>query len=575
MKPTNKRKIGLYIRVSTEEQASNPEGSIKSQEQRLHQHVEFKNHDGHLGEVTNVFIDAGRSGKDTNRPELQRLLKAIREKEIDLVLVSELSRLSRSIKDFCGIWDLMREHGCGFQSLREQFDTTTAAGEMVLYTMANLAQFERRQTSERIVANFGARAQRGLFNGGSIPVGYRRHPEKKGYLVIDEEEAKVVREAYKTFLSEGSLAKAGQALNERGFRLPRRRACGGDKVRLGYFTIDNLHAMLTNPVYAGKRNYITNGEKKSAKAVWDGVVSENTFEMVQKVLKKNYRRHKSASNKRHPYQLSGIFYCAQCGDRLCGKSAHGNSGKIAYYEHAWSTRRQACLNKKVFACNPNRIQAKIIEKYVWEKIEELLTMPEVAQSLIEQAKSEHESQVHVTEMDKIRNKVRGVEEQIEALAEHLSKIPKGINPTPVFSQMQRLETIKAESQSELEKMSQSGICTDVPVGLKDYRAYLTALRSLLGLADSPELKSKIIKWCVAKVELLPSSFKIHYFVGKSVIVPVDWDPEGPKPSSPGDGAKKTSEGIHKSPSIFSAPSTSDLFLKFGSNTLTNGAGDRA
>src|ERR1700722_9272529 len=92
-------KIGLYIRVSTEEQASNPEGSIKSQEQRLRQAVGFRNQEKPFGEVTRVFIDRAKSGKDTNRPELQSLLSAIRAKEIDLVMVTELSRLSRSIKD--------------------------------------------------------------------------------------------------------------------------------------------------------------------------------------------------------------------------------------------------------------------------------------------------------------------------------------------------------------------------------------------------------------------------------------------------------------------------------------------
>jgi DNA invertase Pin-like site-specific DNA recombinase len=130
---TKHKRVGLYIRVSTEEQAQNPEGSIKSQEQRLREHLRFKNQEQYLGDVSDVFVDRARSGKDMARPELQRLLIAISQGEIDLVMVSELSRLSRSIKDFSGIWELMQKNGCGFLSLRENFDTTTAAGEMVLY----------------------------------------------------------------------------------------------------------------------------------------------------------------------------------------------------------------------------------------------------------------------------------------------------------------------------------------------------------------------------------------------------------------------------------------------------------
>ncbi len=160
--PKTSHQIAFYIRVSSEEQAENPEGSIRNQEQRLRATVELKNNlEGDFGEVAGVFIDRAKSGKDTNRPELQRLLNAIRRKEINLVMASELSRLSRSIKDFSEIWELMQAHGCGFLSLRENFDTTTAAGEMVLYTVANIAQFERRQVAKQSLhRNQGLQGQR-------------------------------------------------------------------------------------------------------------------------------------------------------------------------------------------------------------------------------------------------------------------------------------------------------------------------------------------------------------------------------------------------------------------------------
>ena len=156
MKAAKSHKIALYIRVSTEEQASNPEGSIKNQEDRLRAVVKLKNIESHFGDIKTVYVDT-KSGKDTNRTELQRLLSAIRKREIDLVMVTELSRISRSVKDFSDIWELMQANNCGFCSLRENFDTTTAAGEMVLLIVASLAQFERRQISERVSANFSSR----------------------------------------------------------------------------------------------------------------------------------------------------------------------------------------------------------------------------------------------------------------------------------------------------------------------------------------------------------------------------------------------------------------------------------
>lgn len=142
-----------------------------------------------------------------NRLELQRLFKAIAARDINMVMVSEASRLSRSIKDFSQIWEFMQAHGCGFLSLRENFDTSTAAGEMMLYSIANFAQFERRQTSKRVSAGFLSRAQRGLWNGGVLPLGYEPDPDKKGSLRIIEKEAKTVQSAFQALLAHGATTK--------------------------------------------------------------------------------------------------------------------------------------------------------------------------------------------------------------------------------------------------------------------------------------------------------------------------------------------------------------------------------
>jgi site-specific DNA recombinase len=90
-------KIAIYIRVSTEEQAANPEGSIKSQEQRLRDYVKNQNSERDFGEVTRVFVDRAKSGKDTNRVQLQKLLRSVKNQEVSMILVTEISRLSRSL----------------------------------------------------------------------------------------------------------------------------------------------------------------------------------------------------------------------------------------------------------------------------------------------------------------------------------------------------------------------------------------------------------------------------------------------------------------------------------------------
>src|SRR5258708_1058817 len=105
MDKKNLKQIGLYIRVSTEEQAENPEGSIKNQTERLIQTVKLRNYEGAFGEIIDTYVDRARSGKNTKRLELQRMLKDIRLGRINLIMSSELSRISRSIKDFSEIWE--------------------------------------------------------------------------------------------------------------------------------------------------------------------------------------------------------------------------------------------------------------------------------------------------------------------------------------------------------------------------------------------------------------------------------------------------------------------------------------
>ena len=233
-------RAGFYIRVSTEEQAENPEGSIKNQEERLNFAIQMKSTDALTWKKVDVYCDVGRSGKNMNRPELRRLIKDIEDGKINMIMVSELSRLTRSNKDFAELWEFLQASGCGFLSLRENFDTSSAAGEMLLYQIANFAQFERRQTSERVSANFEARAKRGLWNGGVLPMGYEPDPEQRGSLRVVETEGETVRMAFQALITQGSVTGAAKWLNENGYHYGSVLRGGGFRQRHKHFTFDSL-----------------------------------------------------------------------------------------------------------------------------------------------------------------------------------------------------------------------------------------------------------------------------------------------------------------------------------------------
>jgi site-specific DNA recombinase len=506
-------KIALYIRVSTEEQAENPEGSIRNQEDRLRQAVEYKCNHGNFGKIHGVYVDAGISAKDMKRPKLQELLRAIRQKEIDLVMVTELSRLSRNTRDFIEMWDMMRAHGCRFTSLREDFDTTTAAGELVLFQLMNLAQFERKQTAERVELNIAVRAGRGLYNGGSVPVGYRTIKDKTGYLEVDEEMAEMVRSAFTAFLREGCLAHAALWLNNNGYQLRKQMEGGGRCARVGHFTVDNLQAILRNKAYIGIKSYSFRGEKKEAKAVWPAIIDVATFERVGKVLDKNRRRYKPDKSGKMPYIFSGLTCCATCSNPMSGKSAHGRSGKVGYYEHGWATKRDSTLSKKMFKCDPHRVPSRILEPAVWEKVLSFATDQEFARKIFEKVQKHHKENPQRQDMERLKAKLFGVNSQIDALSERIAELPKGVSADPLIRQLAKLQNVYREHEDALVELKMNGKTNfDRIVGLETFNEFAEHYRKMV-LGDlSVTQKKQFVQKFIKKIEVGVKVYKVHYYV---------------------------------------------------------------
>lgn len=212
-------KIGAYLRVSTEEQAAAVEGSLDNQRYRLKAYVDSKNmQEKSWGKVVDFYVDDGFSAKDTNRPAYQRMMLDLKNKKIDLILVADLSRLSRNLLDFCGLLSFLEKHKSGFLSIKEQFDTSTSIGRMMVYQIITLAQFEREQTSERVALGAHARGMRGLLNGGRPILGFDKDPNKPGVYVVNPEEAKVVRRIFELYLEQGSKARTIRKLDELGIK---------------------------------------------------------------------------------------------------------------------------------------------------------------------------------------------------------------------------------------------------------------------------------------------------------------------------------------------------------------------
>lgn len=510
-------KIGFYIRVSTQEQAENPEGSIKNQRERLIQMVKMKNYEGNFGEIVHVYVDEAKSGKDTNRPELKRMLKDIEKGEINLIMASELSRVSRNIQDFAKIWDLMKSVNCKFLSLRENFDTTTAAGEMVMFTLANLSQFERRQVSERVSANFLARAKRGLSNGGPTPPGYKLIEGKPGYLQICEEEALTIKKCFEYFLVEETLASTAKRLNKENYKLSGK--IKGGKATLRHFGVENLYRILTNKALCGVRTYEENGKEHEVKAVWKGIVTKVTFKKVQRMLKANCSVKKKDSPRRFPYILTGLVFCAECGDRLCGKSAHGAKRKVGYYEHGWKYRKNYCKTDAMHNCkSPVRFNAEKVHEIVLEKVTELLNDEKRAMKLLSRAHKLDKKDPIKADIRRFQNQRANIDRKLEVITERITELPKEVSAKTLYSKMGRLQKQRDEVCLLIEdkKRELKGL-VQKPATKDSWREFLQVFSKIFQTHLSIDDQTKLLKTLIHKIEIGENDLKIHYFVGEDYI----------------------------------------------------------
>ncbi|MCY8807969.1 recombinase family protein [Bacillus atrophaeus] len=291
------KKVAIYARVSTEEQAS--EGySISAQLQTLRQYAMLYN-----WEIADEYGDEGISGKSIKgRPAMQRLVADVEQDKFQAVLVWKISRLSRNMLDTLTLLDKFEDYGVKFISYSENFDTGSPIGRLVVQLMDSIAEMERNTLSENVKLGMKQRALEGSWNGGVV-FGYDS-VEKE--LVINDEQAEVVKMIY-TLYSQGKGLKAiTNQLNKEGFRTKRDR----------HFSINGVATILDNPVYNGKISWlkVENWDKKRrkgrnenpilVKGQHDAIINDELWSLVQARRKsKSFKQRQS----NEPFLLSSLL----------------------------------------------------------------------------------------------------------------------------------------------------------------------------------------------------------------------------------------------------------------------------
>ncbi|SHJ75387.1 Site-specific DNA recombinase [Tepidibacter formicigenes DSM 15518] len=301
------KKAALYIRVSTSHQID--KDSLPFQRQELSNYSKYV-----LGiDDFEIFEDAGYSAKNTDRPKYQEMMSRIKNNEFSHLLVWKIDRISRNLKDFTEMYDELKDYGVTFISKNEQFDTSSAMGEAMLKIILVFAELERKLTAERVFSIMLSRAEKGLWNGATVPLGYKWSKEKK-FPVIDEEEARTVKYIYDLYEKKASTSKVAFQLNSEQVKTKRG----------GKWTSKTVNDILRNPFYIGTYRYnVKNSPNRRWKDEKEWVVVENNhpgfvskeqFEKVNKMLSDNYKGNgefQRANTNTHIF--SKILFCGKCG----------------------------------------------------------------------------------------------------------------------------------------------------------------------------------------------------------------------------------------------------------------------
>lgn len=374
------KRVGLWIRVSTEDQAKGE--SPEHHEARGRMYAEAKG-----WTVVTVYHLEGVSGKGVSwHPEAKRMKDDVESGAITGLIFSKLARLARSTKELLEFSEYFREHGADLISLQESIDTSTPAGRLFYTVIAAMAQWEREEIADRVAASVPIRAKLGKRIAGAAPYGYTW---KDGKLLPDETEAPVRRLMYELFRETKRIRTVARLLNERGYRTRKG----------GLFTGQSVYQLLFDPTAKGvlRMNYTTmrNGKKMlKPEHEWvfhsvPAIVSEELWHECTAYLAK--RKEGMKPGRRGVHLFSGLTYCT------CGKKMYVVSDSPKYV-------CQKCRT---------RITTDDLEAVFVEKLHELIFSPESAEeqlsgvdveiaertALLETLK--HENEKLVSEADKL------------------------------------------------------------------------------------------------------------------------------------------------------------------------------
>ncbi|MCK5450459.1 MAG: recombinase family protein [Candidatus Omnitrophica bacterium] len=345
----------IYTRKSTTEGLERDFTTLDAQRESAEDYIKSQKSTGWTI-LRTKYNDGGFTGANTERPALKRLMDDIREDRINCVVVYKVDRLSRSLLDFTKLLEFFDQNNVTFVSVTQHFNTQSSMGRLTLNILLSFAQFEREMISERTKDKMGAARRKGKWTGGPPSLGYDIDKENRK-IVINEQEAKLVRKIYSIYLAASSILSTTITLNEQGYTTKKHIARTGRTSGGGIFTKNNVHRILINPIYMGKVFY----DGKLYPGEHEAIINESLFEKVQERIKYNRVNRKIKKNAQCAGLLSQLIRCKACNSPMF--HSYSVKDKVKKY------RYYICVNaqKRGYAVCPTKsVNAQHMEETVYD-----------------------------------------------------------------------------------------------------------------------------------------------------------------------------------------------------------------
>ncbi len=393
-------RCAIYTRKSTEEGLGQDFNSLDAQRDSGEAYIRSQASEGWTL-LPDHYDDGGYTGANMERPAVRRLLADVQAKKVDCVVVYKVDRLSRSIRDFAKIMEILDKHGTTFVSVTQQFNTTTSLGRLTLNILLSFAQFEREIISERTRDKQVLARKRGKWTGGHLPLGYNL---EAGCLVVNAEEADRVRQIFEWYLEGqtvyGIVAKcADLGWHNKEWMTKDGKVYGGHPMRKCH-----VYKMLANPLYAAR----IRADSEVVAANHARAVDDRTFDLVQEKLKENTRNPGTQHRPKMESLLRGLLYCSCCGSAMSPSYSSSKDRRYRYYVCIRASQRNGD------GCTTRAVSAPVVEEAVMQSVRRFVLAPEVVEEAARAARQRlaEELERHREELKAVNVRVRNAKSQL-------------------------------------------------------------------------------------------------------------------------------------------------------------------